>query len=140
MSLPPSVPKKGPKSLRGPKPPTVPFGTVSGASRAPTEHLNREEAKEFRRLVEECRKRGVLDKVDPQMIVDAACMQVLLRRERRAAEPNAATICKIQNALRGLRRDLALVQQPSRVVTRVHPNAHETLRSKWGDKMAGGDA
>jgi hypothetical protein len=86
---------------------------------APTCSLNAEARREFDRLIEVLRAKGVLDLVDLAGVSDLARMTDLLNQAVEDGIPKV--IALYQSQVRGLRRELGLTRQPSRSVTRLNP-------------------
>ena len=117
----------------------APAGALAGRLESPIK-LAADEQREFDRLVEEVRRRGTLARADPQAVADLARMTCLLRRLYDAKPPDVKQLTATQNCVRGLRRELALSLQPSRVLLRTGPGEASDARSYWREKMAGGDS
>jgi hypothetical protein len=123
------------KTRRGPKISLAP-SPVPGGFESPVT-LSTEEQQEFNRLVGIINSRGLLSKVDPQAVADLARMTCALTRAYQAVPIDAKTLTTFQNCCRGLRRELGLSLQSSRVVVRTTPGESD-LRTIWRDKINGG--
>lgn len=125
-------------SKRGPKPRLAAATAGASAGRfEPPAELDVEERVEFDRLTEEVRHRGTLARTDPMAVCDLARMTCLLRRLYAEEPPDVKAVVSTQNCVRGLRRELALSLQPSRVMLRTNPGEPSDARSYWRERMGG---
>jgi hypothetical protein len=101
--------------------------------------LSAEEQAEFNRLVERANRLGLLARNDPMALVDLARAQVLLNRLYAAKVPDAGEIARVQNVVRGLRRECGITIQPSRVMLRTSPGEATDQRAYWSQKLNGSE-
>jgi hypothetical protein len=131
-----SMPVRGPKVRTAQNSRARPDGEFIRLDRAmePTCELTAAARREFVRLVAVLRSKGSLELVDLAAIADLARMTDLLNRA--VKDKNEKMIPQYQSQVRGLRRELGLTRQPSRVVTRVTPGGMDA-RVYWQDKLNG---
>jgi hypothetical protein len=129
-------------SRRGPKPTSAAHGPRTlpiGAAAEPTSKLNREERREFDRLIRVLREKGTLARIDLSSPTDYARLKCQLDGLYKLEPLPVKSILGVQSALRGLRREMSLALQPSRnhIVARPEaPDAH----SYWRAKLSGGES
>jgi hypothetical protein len=132
------TPKSGRK--RGPRPPKPPPTIrIEAVECEPTSRLCAAELREFRRLVGVLCRRGTLSKVDPAAVTDLARLKVALDRAYRAKPVELREVGILQGHIRGVRRELGLSLQSSRILTRVFPEGQDA-RSYWKAKLGGGES
>jgi hypothetical protein len=133
----PKSSKSGPK--RGPKPARPPVSIRFDAVECePTSRLCAAELREFRRLVGVLCRRGTLSRVDPAAITDLARLKVALDRAYREKPFSPREVGILQGHIRGVRRELGLSLQSSRILTRVWPEGQDA-KSYWRSKLGGGE-
>jgi hypothetical protein len=131
-----------PKSNRGRKvktrsnsPPTL---RIPGAVE-PVGNLDEAELAEFDRLCTVLRNRGVMDRVDLAAVSTLAKLGMAIEKawETKPFAPRALGV--LIGHARGIRRELGLSLQSSRVMTRTSPSDGDA-RAQWRAKLAGGES
>jgi hypothetical protein len=126
--------KRGPKPRpSGHLPPVIRLG----GGPEPTIPLDRAERAEFDRLIESLRRRGVAEKAEMAAVTQLAKLDVAIEAAFAAKpfDPRVAGV--LIGHARGIRRELGLSLQSSRVHTRVWPEEGDAA-SYWRRKIGGG--
>ncbi len=89
------------------------------------------------RLEEVLRRRGVIEKIDPGAVTDLARLKVALDAAYKAKPFSPRAVGVLQGHIRGIRRELGLSLQSSRVVTRTSPDEPGSARAYWKSKLGG---
>lgn len=132
---------KTPKRKLGPKPRTAAnsrpvAGRIPGGAE-PTGKLTDAELQEFDRLCGVLRQRGVLARVDLAAVTTLARLGVAIEGEFALRPINPRSLALLLGHARGIRRELGLSLQSSRVMTRTSAEPGDA-RSRWAAKLSGG--
>jgi hypothetical protein len=128
-------------SARGRKvstPENSPSPLVLPGPYAPISPLTASGKREFDRLVNLLRRRGVLDRVDVGHITEAARVKEFIDAEcAHGASMDTKEYARLANLRRGLLRELGLTLQPSRAMYRVSGGLGTDSQSRWAHALAG---
>jgi hypothetical protein len=103
----------------------------------PTAVLEPAERTHFDRLIETLRRRGVAERVDVAAVTTLSRLEVAIDKGFTAKPFAPKALSGLINNARGIRRELGLSMQSSRIMTRTSPELPSDARAYWRAKLGG---